>query len=83
MKNPICDYSRSNQMPYTDQIQEFAFYVRNYFCFNISSMGASLSFALFYGECVLVIHLTCRTELVTDEFNHPLVLCDNGREENA
>ena len=30
-KSPICDYSRSDQMPLTDQITEIAPYVRTYF----------------------------------------------------
>ena len=30
-KNPICDCSRSNVMPYTDKITEIAPYARTYF----------------------------------------------------
>ena len=30
-KNAICDYSRSNQMPYADQIIEIALNMRTYF----------------------------------------------------
>ena len=30
--NPICDWSRPNKMPYTEQIIKFAPYMRTYFC---------------------------------------------------
>ena len=30
IKNPICDYSRSDKIPETDQITEIAPYVRTY-----------------------------------------------------
>ena len=34
-KNPICDYSRSSQMPKTDETTEIAPYVRTYFWVTI------------------------------------------------
>ena len=39
-KNPICDYSLSNQMPYTDQITKIVPCVRTFFELpsNISSV---------------------------------------------
>ena len=41
-KYPICDCSRSNQMPWTDQTTEIAPYERTYFWVTISYMEALL-----------------------------------------
>ena len=41
--NPICDHSLSNQMPWTDQITEFAFT-----CGPISELPSNISTMLTY-----------------------------------